>query len=216
MNPNIIILGECWLRDSSGIEETNAIKEYTAFYTRRNKNKSDGVAVFLKEDTNKYNVTELNSETMTGFMVELEKENITIYTIYRPPNLNVKNFITDLKEIITRNKNSKDNRIMIVGDINLDIRTQNDLSNQYLTTMAELGLIPCINEFTRVTNKSNTCLDHIFYSMKNKKEINNTIILQSQITDHYPTVIEIKQNYRCEERDEKTKLVKKRLNIMKA
>ena len=64
-NPNVIILGECWLKDNIGFEELINIKEYTTFYTKRNKNKSDGVVVYINENIEKYKITEIISETMT-------------------------------------------------------------------------------------------------------------------------------------------------------
>lgn len=35
-------------------------------------------------------------------------------------------------------------------------------SNDYLNIMAKHGYISCINNFTRVTKSSSTCIDHVF------------------------------------------------------
>ena len=62
----------------------------------------------------------------------------------------------ELKENVMNSKEEKEKRTIVVGDPNIDIRAQNEISNLCITTMAELGLIPCINMYTRVTKETST------------------------------------------------------------
>lgn len=56
-------------------------------------------------------------------------------------------------------------------------------SNDYLNVLAKHEYISCINNFTRVTESSNTCIDHIFIRNIETNNINLNI-LRCDITDH--------------------------------
>ena len=97
-----------------------------------------------------------------------------------------------------------------MGDVNIDIRSQNEvISNNYLTTLAAMGFIPCINQQTRITNNTGSCIDHIFITTKNKNEVETTVILETDITDHYPTIISLKNNTKTTEKQAKIRETKK-------
>lgn len=54
--------------------------------------------------------------------------------------------------------------------------------------MANFNMILCINNYTRVSNNSKSCLDHIFIN----NHLNNKIesyIIKCTITDHYATAL---------------------------
>lgn len=56
-----------------------------------------------------------------------------------------------------------------------------NLSNDYLNIMTINNFISCINNFTRVTNITKSCIDiHCI----------NSFILECSITDHYGTIIQ--------------------------
>lgn len=55
--------------------------------------------------------------------------------------------------------------------------------NNYLNIMAIHGLLLCINNFTRLTNHSKTCIDHVFIKNINDSNINSNI-LRCDITDN--------------------------------
>lgn len=63
------------------------------------------------------------------------------------------------------------------------------LSIDYLNIMASNNFISCINNYTRVTNTTKTCIDHIF-SKNIDLQCINSFILKCNITDHYGTIIQ--------------------------
>ena len=83
-----------------------------------------------------------------------------IIGIYWLPNSNKDNFIIGLNDYLQGLNNTKAYYI-IAGDININI-IDSDKSFDYLNTMANHNYISCINKYTRITNNSNSCLDHIF------------------------------------------------------
>lgn len=63
-----------------------------------------------------------------------------------------------------------------------------NISNDYLNIMARNGFLPCMNNFTRVTNHSKTCIGHIFINNIDSNKI-NSYILRCNITNHYDTIL---------------------------
>lgn len=63
-----------------------------------------------------------------------------------------------------------------------------NISNDYLNAMALNEFLPCINNHTRVTNYSQTSIDHLFI---NNVDINKITpyIFRCDITNHYATVL---------------------------
>lgn len=105
---------------------------------------------------------------------------------YRSPNDNLELFLKSLElTLLQINKRYKN---IICGDINIDIMRNSNINNEYLNIMARNGFLPCINDCTRVTNHSNTCIDHIFVrNIDSNTVISN--ILRCDITDHYSTIL---------------------------
>lgn len=49
-------------------------------------------------------------------------------------------------------------------------------SNDYLIVMARNGYLPCIHIFTKVTNHSRSCIDHIFIKNIQINKVNSNIL----------------------------------------
>lgn len=62
------------------------------------------------------------------------------------------------------------------------------MRDDYLLVMAQFGFSPLINKITRPA--TNICIDHIFVKTKSLANI-TPIIVQSNITDHYPIILSI-------------------------
>jgi len=77
---------------------------------------------------------------------------------------------------------------MLLGDLNIDLIKFSKIREEYLLTMAQSGFSSLINTVTRPT--SNTCIDYIFIKTKSHANIVPIIVL-SNITDHYPTILSI-------------------------
>lgn len=65
---------------------------------------------------------------------------------------NFDNLIIDLDLFLSQIKNTF--LSIFCGDININIINNSNKSNDYLNIMARNGYLPCINNFTRVTNFS--------------------------------------------------------------
>lgn len=60
--------------------------------------------------------------------------------------------------------------------------------------MARNGYLPGIYNFTRVTNLSGSCIDHIFIKNINNNKV-NSYKLRCDITDHYATNLMLSELY---------------------
>lgn len=81
---------------------------------------------------------------------------------------------------------------IIVGDTNINILKDCILSNGYLNTMYEFGNVSAMNEVTREGNDQESCIDHIF--IKTRMQLNiHSLLVKKDVTDHYPTILEIKK-----------------------
>ena len=74
--------------------------------------------------------------------------------IYRNHEINIKNFVDDLKEYL---ENSKYKNHYIIGDINIDIFDKNKYNydtKRYINNFLELGYFPVTNNITRPNKKN--------------------------------------------------------------
>lgn len=56
--------------------------------------------------------------------------------------------------------------LLLIGDINIDLKTPSTYKDSYLETTSECGLMCGITDYTRIEKKLNkitkSCIDHIF------------------------------------------------------
>jgi len=186
---DLIILTETW-----GVQNTNIfnIEGYNIFYNSSNYNKSDGVVVYVKGGIPVdivYNV--IDNLTFTSMNFSVLGHTFTLLPLYRPPSYPESGFLEQLEAFLGVNSKSQIN--LLVGDINFDLLGNDRIPIQtYSNIMSSNGFISLINVPTRVTENSATCLDHIFLKSQNNTNISITpIVLETFVTDHFSTVLEI-------------------------
>lgn len=82
-------------------------------------------------------------------------------------------------------KKVKSSNLLVLGDINIDILSNSNDSDKYLFLMSSYGLKSLVNEPTRITDDTQTCIDHVFTRFhKNWSHKVSCEILDLKITDH--------------------------------
>ena len=169
------------------------IPGYNTYYNNGDINKNDGVLIFVKAHLN-VNIEniKLNNSCVTVSKLNIEYNNISygITALYRSPSTETQNFIEDIDLYFT--DNLKTQIEIFIGDININILDKDENNvNSYLSMLAHHGFETYINVPTRTP--SLTCLDHIFIRKKLKKInlIYKSFVLHTNITDHYPIMINI-------------------------
>lgn len=179
---DIVVLTECWLQYTSDLP---TIRGYTNYSTQINFNQNDGITVFIKN-----NLTHTVEESLlfeaNCLLVRIGTETIII-AIYRPCCFkNLGPFLESLNTLLTQLSSFKN--IILVGDININIRHTNDNANKYLDTLAFHGMLPAHNHPTRLTN----CLDHVIIKTN---LATSTCVLLTSITDHQAVLCCVKNKY---------------------
>ena len=120
-------LAETWADDISFSKNLNFQPSgYKVLHqTRKNCEGGRGVCVFLHESLS-FKIREdlsINCDAIQPFSIEIsntKSKNIVLNTIYRPPNRDMKQWETHLKDIFSKNgKNLKN--IVLSGDFNINI-----------------------------------------------------------------------------------------------
>lgn len=189
---NIILLTECWNpKNLLGFELYN----YDNFHTVNEINQNSGVVAYINRDINVKSVEEIFFSGATCLSIEIilkENKTLKIFGIYRSPNHCINKFNSELENLIVKNKGDN---IVIMGDINIDIKTLPCInSEEYVNVMNQYGYTSLINRDTR----GRSCLDHIFLKWKQRlfQKIQSGTI-PTGITDHASTsiILYLAENY---------------------
>ncbi|KAI5640191.1 reverse transcriptase (RNA-dependent DNA polymerase) domain-containing protein [Phthorimaea operculella] len=179
---DVIILTECHLGTCSVI---NSIPGYTHFSSDKIVNQAGGVVIYAKDQWNT-SVSEPDIEDADCLEIKLDNS-LTVLGVYRSPSTSdIENFTTSLSNYVNSNPSTK---LVIAGDININILEENNQSSEYLCLMAELGLRPTI----AVPTRGPSCLDHIMVNIKSDAI---GLVCKTDATDHFLVMAGIKDSCR--------------------
>ncbi|KAJ8982402.1 hypothetical protein NQ317_017204 [Molorchus minor] len=190
--PEVIVLTETHQVEDLSIYN---IKGYEIIYNDGKYNQNDGTIMYVKNDL-EYNYKIINlSEKNRAILLNLmfSGKIIKILSLYKNPPYSVPEFIDSLRNTFIDLNIGNCDYFMVVGDINIDILEKEIHATvvDYLNLMNEMGMVSLINDYTRVTESSKTCLDHIFIKTNTDKELLLPIIIKTTLTDHYCTYLQI-------------------------
>lgn len=201
---DIIVLTESRVK-----HETNAfnLKGYKVIINTPTSNNVDGTVILVNEKILvKHYSLEFNSCNATIIDVAVAGNNFRILTIYLSPSNNPHLFLQELCELFDKSDTVQPD--IIIGDMNIDILNQenNALKHNYLEILTDNEYTTCIRKYTRVTENSQSCIDHIF--TKPMPYVQKSIIMHISVTDHYATILLIE--------DQKTTTRRKKQSIAPA
>ena len=162
--------------------------------------KGGGVCVFVHEN-HSFKLREdlgINCGAIQSLSIEMsstESKNIILNTIYRPPKVDMKQGETCFKDEFSKNvKNLKN--IVLASDFNinfLDFEINKNVQG-FLNLMFRYNMIPLTNKPTRVTRHSANAIDHIITNSVTGHNDFKTVIIKTDLSDHFPIVFAIKTN----------------------
>ncbi len=201
-NIDFITLQESWMNEI--IEPLITIPNYNIEYKHKpNKKIGGGLAIIIKKDIQYSIRTDLQfpkhkQHLYDCLFIEIRdnsRKKLLIGTIYRSPKItNITEFNEDLNNLIEY-INKENNSIIITGDYNinlLDVKLNINIST-YLDIWITNGYLPMITLPTRITKTSKTLIDNIFIKTSENNILSKGIITVD-ISDHYPTYLNIKTN----------------------
>lgn len=170
---DIIGWSETWLTREEAQNYGFQYEGYKWIWSESKYNKNGGVAIAINDELN-YKIIEHEGQKLEAdnLIVEVEdkegKNNYKIIMIYRNPQRNIGKFIKDIKEIITGKENQKRNMI-IMGDMNIDISKKNKHSEKLYDITSNEGYIQIIDNYTRISKKTESKLDLCYTNIRLKK-----------------------------------------------
>ena len=188
----MLALSETWLNDD--IVSAYSVSHYNAVHSCRQNKRGGGVSIFVdssfhfierQELSNSFDKIEVESlfieiPTFSGF----GGKNVIIGCIYRPPDTDVSIFNDVLSSTVELISN-KGKVCVLLGDFNIDIlKSESNLSNEFLNIFYASYFHPLIYKPTRITNKSATLIDNIFTNYFD--HMISSGLLLTDISDHFP------------------------------
>ena len=116
-------------------------------------------------------------------------------SLYRPPNTNEDQFISNIHGIVTKIHQSRPNHELVLGmDHNMDLlkSIHHKPTHAFLDTLTNSNLLPTITRPSCITLTSVTLINNIFISEGLHRQFESTILLED-ISDHLPLVAMLKQ-----------------------
>ena len=182
---DVLCLSETWLKPCQSNTELN-IENYDLIRSDRSTRRGGGVAVYVKIsdrltiDLNKAEDC-YNYQFLHISVKQIHCKVFHLMVCYRPPNTQSSSdnqFIGYLQTITEED-------VVVGGDFNIDFISHK--SDQWFENMKDLGFIQKIKGFTRVTETSQTCIDHIY--IRSAERFSNYGTINYEIADHKPTFI---------------------------
>ena len=181
----VIGISETWLDESVSDSEVE-IENYTIYRKDRNRN-GGGVCAYVRSDFAYNKRQDLQKEGLEAVWLELilpKTKPILICIGYRPPKQS--NFFELLENSLLEYDNLSDREFYLLGDININLnqkKSRNSLFNTSLYDWCHIfDLTQIITESTRISNNSESLIDHIYTSVKEK--IAQSGVLNFGFSDH--------------------------------
>ena len=162
----IIGLTETWLNDTN--DDLYKLDNYDFVNVNRTSKCGGGVGIYIKKGI-QYKIRRdlnINDENIieSAFIeiISLQKKNIIIGVIDRPPNSNFNLFENEINKILS--KTDKENKICyLMGDFNIDLLTSEscDFARRFLEQLLTSSYIRLILIPTRITQHTATLIDNI-------------------------------------------------------
>ena len=169
--PKIIAISESRIRKNKEPLSVIDIPGYDYEFTATEGEKG-GTLNYISQDLTYKNRSDLNiSEVkqLESTFIEVVNEtrmNSIVGCTYKHPNMPITEFISDFLEALLTKISLEKKEVILLGDYNINLLNYESDKNtsKFLELMLSFSLIPRIMNPTRITPRSQTLIDNIFYS----------------------------------------------------
>ena len=188
---SVYTLTETWLKNYN--KNLYNLKGYQHIHKLRDNKLGGGVSIYVKDNILYEEKKDLyiDLKGVDSLSIEIPKKefntdkDIIITTIYRPPDINIRDFILKLNDFL--HKIYQTNKYaFFVGDFNVNTMkamiTSDRYVNEFHNTFLTYFYHPLINKPTRVYKTKSSLLDNMYTNFPN---INACGILKTLFSDHY-------------------------------
>jgi len=184
--PKILMLAETHVTDDILNSEIN-IENYDLIRCNSNSRHTGGVVMYV-DNKLKWKVL-LNESFSKTWILTIAVDDVDyggrFTVLYKSPKEKINTFLEFLdKKLEILNDNEHKN--IILGDINIDVRKKNKNAKKYIDILSQHNVKQIINEPTRVTDSTQTIIDHLITNIETIQwQIN-----KDSVSDHF--MIEIR------------------------
>lgn len=187
-NIDIIVINEHWLLPSNYQLYTLEGYELRAKFLRQ-AHEHGGVAIFTRTNIKTKERVDIRSFTVEFVVefcaVEIIDGNLLIVSVYRPER-DTETFFTQIQALLEYiSKHSSRKRIIIAGDINIDVTQNTQLARRFLNLIKSFGLKCLIKDPTRETLNSSSCIDQFIVSGNVNMEAE---VKKYHLSDHHTLI----------------------------
>lgn len=205
---HIILLTETWIaeHDINNKKKKFELKNYQSFHHCRKNQRGGGIACYVSNNIRCRVAEVYNSQNVQFMVVDLMDLNTKIGICYRPPNrTNIPAFEQGLQNLL-----SKHRRLILLGDINIDLLNENDsLTKNYANTLASLHFT-ILNKVdtemaTRIDprRKSSKVIDHVVSDLS-PNLFGSCVVKDNVLSDHRMLLLDIKINHKINDTESNT------------
>ena len=196
---DILMLCETFL--SKKTEHIVNIPGYKLISNCRKESKGGGVCILLKQHINykiRQDLSEMVEKSVESICIEITAKNgkkIIVASLYRPPNVSTIPLQNHICKTMNKIRNEKEKKDVIFGmDHNNDLLKSDthSVTQQFLTSVMDSGLMPTITRPTRITKNSVTLIDNIVISEDLHRNFDSLLIVDD-MSDHLPALVRLKQ-----------------------
>ena len=176
---DLYAFSETWFSDSTCLP----IDSFNDFHTMRPDRRGGGVSIYVRNCYKSFKVSKLSGikKSFEACAVEVfitSNFPVLFVSIYRPPSSNTTEFNNDISTFLSENIGPQQN-VFLLGDLNIDISSNNLLGQELINTMQSFNFEPLIDKPTRVSH----IIDHIWTNYFDFPYESG--VLECDITDHH-------------------------------
>lgn len=191
---DIICLNETWLKATRpsnliSIDGYSVLRQDRCDINSEHLRSGGGVCAYIKNSINacrlmQFCISNPDIEILTIELSQLECRTLIIINLYRPPTGNCQCALDKLSEICNElSCVTKRFDLLIVGDINIDTLKETPNTRLLAEFCGEFGLHSNVSIPTRESIDTSSCIDVV---LSNMCHIDNSGIITSSLSDHYP------------------------------
>lgn len=176
---HIIVLSEIWIHENEN--KFHHLKNYEAYFSNRESKRAGGCAIYVHKKMLSSPIVNIEWQNNNFLMIKLTQLNLHILGVYRDCTSNIQQFAEKIENEFFRFK-----RIIILGDMNINLQNNDNDTHTYKETITSSGL-QILNSiendmYTRKSNTVNTFIDHAITNITNNKF--KVVLHDDPISDH--------------------------------
>ena len=193
-NTDVLCLCETFLNQKFSDDELK-VSGYD-FIRKDTQTHGGGLIIYIKSFWSFTHRADMETNDIESIWVEFKNnKQKTVFTCYRyrPPSSStdwINKFENNIERAISDNR-----EIILLGDFNFNLFQEHSATKSWKRLINVLNFQQLINKPTRVTDISETLIDHVYSNMP--KNVTETAVPYLSVSDHFPVCFTRKMNSSC-------------------